>query len=315
VTIQPQLALVTPAYNQAQFIADTVRSVLAQDVPVEYLVINDGSTDGTMAVLETFGDSVVVVSRENRGQTATINEGWRRTSAPIIGWLNSDDTLLPGAARFVLNFLNSHPDVDIVYGTTVFTDSEGRISGEPAGEPYDADLILRRAKNPIPQPSAFIRRRVLERVGYLNESLYYFMDWDFWLRSCVEHCIVHVDRPLSTYRLHGASKTVAEQPKVAPEILAVYEGFFDSPWLPTRILALKEESLFFARLASAAYLLHGGDAAGARRAAIAASRASPRLALRRQGFRQVAYCAAGASYPYTLLRRVLGRQASFTGYG
>jgi len=107
-----RLALVTPAYNQAQFVSDTVNSVLAQDVPIEYLVIDDGSTDGTREVLAGFGDSIRLISRANRGQTATINEGWRRTTAPILGWLNSDDTLLPGAARLAIDYLADHPDVD-----------------------------------------------------------------------------------------------------------------------------------------------------------------------------------------------------------
>lgn len=304
----PRLALVTPAYNQAQFLVDTIESVLSQEVPIEYLVIDDGSTDDTPAVLKRFSGSIEFMSRENRGQTATINEGWRRTSAPIIGWLNSDDTLLPGAAQFAIEYFDEHPEVDIVYGTTLFTDAAGNVVGEPAGTPYDPDALLRRCTNPIPQPSAFIRRTVLDSVGFLDESLYYFMDWEFWLRASVDHRIAHVPIPLSTYRLHDASKTVADQRRVAPEILKVYESFFRTPGLPPQVMAVEEESLLFARLALAAYLLHGGDASGARRATISATRANPRLALRRPALRRVAYCAAGSTVPYRALRRLLGRE-------
>jgi len=171
------------------------------------------------------------------------------------------------------------------------------------GRPYDRDLLLRRCENPIPQPSAFLRRTVIDRIGSLNESLYYFMDWDLWLRACVEHHFAHVPVPLSTYRLHGASKTVSEECRIAPEILRVYETFFRSAGLPPQVKAAEEEALLFARLASATYLLHGGDAAGARRAAISATRSSPRLALRSPALRRVAYCAAGSSIPYQAIRR------------
>jgi glycosyltransferase involved in cell wall biosynthesis len=299
----PGLAIVTPAYNQAQFLPDTIESVLGQDVPVEYLVINDGSTDATHSVLDGFGRCLRSISRENRGQTPTINEGWTKTSAPIIGWLNSDDTLLPGAARFAVEYLDAHPEVDIVYGTTVFTDADGKVLGEPAGRPYDRDDVLRRGLNPIPQPSAFLRRRVIEHVGPLDGSLYYFMDWDLWLRAGLHHRIVHVPKPLSTYRLHCASKTVAEERRVAPEILRVYEGYFRRTDIPPEVKAVEAEALLFAGLTSAVYLLHGGDAPGARRLTLRAMRSNPRLALNPSALRRAAYCAAGSTPPYRAIRR------------
>ena len=307
----PRIGLVTPAYNQAQFLGATVDSVLCQDESVEYLVIDDGSSDETLAILESYGEKLTWRTRANRGQTATINEGWTTINADVLGWLNSDDTLLPGAISWVAKFFSDHPDVDVVYGSTVFTDSHGTPLGPPRGRPFDYKVFLSRAENPIPQPSAFVRRRVVSNIGLLDESLQYFMDWDFWLRAGVTHSIVHVPVPLSTYRLHAGAKGESSMGRYAPELLRVYEQFFDSPLCTTELRAMRGEAMLHAAITSAGYLYRSGNVSDARHQVFELALGSPMKVVRFRALRKMIFFAFGHTRAYSLLRRV----RSFGGFG
>src|SRR5918997_5227800 len=118
----PLVSIVTPTYNQAAFLRETLDSVLAQDYPfIEHIVIDDGSTDETPRVLEEYAGRVEWERHDNMGQTPTINKGWQRSRGEILTWLNSDDTLLPGAVTKAVEYLQSHPGCDIVFGDTLFT--------------------------------------------------------------------------------------------------------------------------------------------------------------------------------------------------
>src|SRR5712675_288459 len=119
---RPLVSIVTPTFNQADFLRDTLDSVLAQDYPnIEYLVIDDGSTDATPAILGEYTGRVEWESQANMGQTPTINKGWERSNGDIITWLNSDDTFLPGAVSKAVSYLEAHPDVGIIFGDSLFT--------------------------------------------------------------------------------------------------------------------------------------------------------------------------------------------------
>src|SRR5262249_43721007 len=123
---QPLVSVVTPTYNQAAFLRDTIESVLGQDYPaIEYQIIDDGSTDETRAILNEYAGRIWVESHPNRGQTPTINKGWERAKGDIVTWLNSDDTFLPGAVMTAVNYLEQHPDVGIIFGDTLFTNPDG----------------------------------------------------------------------------------------------------------------------------------------------------------------------------------------------
>src|SRR5712664_4752807 len=116
------VSVVTPTYNQAAFLRDTVESVLSQDYPaIEYQIIDDGSTDETPRILEEYSGRARIERHQNRGQTPTINKGWERATGDILTWLNSDDTFLPGAVSAAVKYFAEHPDVGIVFGDTLFT--------------------------------------------------------------------------------------------------------------------------------------------------------------------------------------------------
>src|SRR5688572_12229988 len=135
----PTVTVVTPAYNQGEFLRDTIESVLSQDYPnIEYVVLDDGSTDDTPKILAEYGDRFKWESQKNMGQTATINKGWAMTGGEIITWLNSDDTYLPGAVSKAVDYLQRHQDVGVVYGDTLTTEADGTPFGRSkALPPFD----------------------------------------------------------------------------------------------------------------------------------------------------------------------------------
>jgi len=159
----PLVSIVTPTYNQAAFLPETIESVLAQDYPhIEYIVIDDGSTDETPEILTRYTGRLSWESQSNRGQTPTINKGWQGSHGEIITWLNSDDTYLPGAVSKAVDYFQKHPDVDVVYGDTLLTEADGTPIERLKSPEFDYDEFVANCHNPIPQPSAFIRRSVMD---------------------------------------------------------------------------------------------------------------------------------------------------------
>lgn len=272
----PLVSIVTPAYNQAAFLTETIETVLSQDYPrIEYLVFDDGSTDNTAEILKGYTGRLIWESHANRGQTPTINKGWERSHGDIITWLNSDDTFLPGAVSKAVDFLQQHPEIDIVYGDTLLTEADGTPLDRVKAPEFSYESLVSKCHNPIPQPSAFIRRRVMEDVGLLDPHFYYFMDWDFWLRAGIRHSFKYFPELLSTYRLHEESKTVAQAVKAAPELEYMYRKFFELPDLPENIRRLQKEAMMNMYFTTGGYYLNGGDQKSARRMAKKALQTRP----------------------------------------
>lgn len=272
----PLVSIVTPAYNQATFLPETIESVLTQDYGhIEHIVIDDGSTDSTREVLSRYTGRLIWESQPNQGQTPTINKGWQRSHGDIITWLNSDDTYLPGAVSKAVDYFQQHPDIDVVYGDTLLTEADGTPIDRMKAPEFSYRALVANCHNPIPQPSAFIRRRVMEDVGLLDPHYYYFMDWDFWLRAGIRHSFAYFPELLSTYRLHEASKTVAQAVRAAPELEYMYRKFFRMPDLPDSIRRLEKEAMMNMFFTTGGYYLNGGDRRSARRMATKALQARP----------------------------------------
>ena len=303
----PLVSIVTPTYNQACFLAETIESVLSQDYnAIEYRVINDGSTDDTERVLGRYANRIVWESQANMGQTATINTGWQKAQGEILAWLNSDDTLLPGAVSLVVEYLRRQPDVDILYGDTVFTDAVGgHVPVRSRKGPFDYREFIRSCENPIPQPSAFIRRRVLDDIGLLDSKFYYFMDWDYWLRAGLRHGIVHIQAALSTYRLHAGSKTISGLARAAPELRYMYGKFFSDSTLPLEIRSLESEAMRNMYFTSAGYFLHGHVWRASAVNVLRAVRVDPGLVFTASGIHKVAYCLFGHLEVYRAMAKAL----------
>lgn len=216
------LTLVTPSFNQQKYIQATIDSVLSQDYPhLEYIVMDGASTDGTVDLLKACGDRVKWVSEKDAGQTDAIARGFALGTGQILGWLNSDDTLEPGAITRAMDYLAAHPEVDLVYGDAAFINEQGRFIAPCAHvEPFDRHRLLHYSDF-IVQPAAFFRRSALDRAGGLDISLHWAMDYDLWLKLSAVGKAVYLPGRLANYRWLGDNKTASGGSGRLEEVLGV----------------------------------------------------------------------------------------------
>lgn len=229
----PLVSVVTPSYNQGPYIGETIASVLGQDYPnLEYWVVDGGSDDETLAVLRAHeGDPRFHwLSEPDRGQSDAINKGWSRCRGALLAWLNSDDTYLPGALRGQVEALLANPGAGGVYGDVVFTDAAGRRLGRVHARPFSPSTVL--SLKGAPQPAVFLRREVVLRAGPLDLGRRYAMDVDLWARAVRLAPWARNPRLVATYRLHAASKTVAEGAGFYEEWLDIARRYYAQPGLP-----------------------------------------------------------------------------------
>ncbi len=222
-TSWPLVSIVTPSYNQAQFLEATIRSVLSQDYPcLEYIIVDGGSTDGSLEIIQKYADRLAWwVSEPDRGQTDAINKGFAHAHGEIFAWLNSDDTYEPDAVRGAVQFLLEHPQVGMVYGDANFIDEEGRVIGKFDARQTDYRR-LRRGYVHIPQQAAFFRASLWHQIGPLDPSFYFAMDYDLWVRIAARAPIVYVPRTWANFRLHLHGKTLVADDRCWPEMLRVH---------------------------------------------------------------------------------------------
>jgi glycosyltransferase involved in cell wall biosynthesis len=202
--------VVTPSYNQGGFIRETLESVLAQDYPhIEHLVIDGGSTDETAAVVAEYSGRLSWISEPDRGQSDAINKGFRRARGDIVCWLNSDDVLMPLAVSKAVAEFERDADLKAVYGDAYRIDRQGEVIGEfpKAGPPNLWKLVYH--SDYISQPTVFLRRRALDEVGYLDESLHWGMDWDLFIRLGKQGRIAYIRQLLASQREYDDTKTAS----------------------------------------------------------------------------------------------------------
>lgn len=265
----PLITLVTPTLNQAAFIRQTIDSVLAQNYPaLDYRVLDGGSSDGTAEILAGYGERLSWQSAPDRGQTDAINRGWSAGSGEILAWLNSDDFYLPGALEKVGRFFAVHPDVDWLYGDCLLANARGEITGHYAARPYDYLVLVRETHNFVPQPATFIRRRVYQELGPLDENLHYVMDFDYWLRAGMRHPGAYLSEPLAALRLHDTAKSVAHLARFARELVTVYQRFFSAKDLPPALRAVERLAMSNIYLRAADCAFWGESLGEARRMAL-----------------------------------------------
>jgi len=222
---RPLVTIVTPSFNQGRFIRATIESVLAQRYPhIEYLVMDGGSTDETVKILQEYDDRLTWVSERDGGQAEAINKGWRRARGSVLAYLNSDDTYLPDAVERAVACLEAQPDAVAVYGEGYHVDETGAILERYPTEPFSMTRLEETCF--ICQPTVFLRREILERVGYLNESLHYCMDYDLWVRVGRVGRFAHTPHHLATSRLHGETKTLGQRVRAHSEILGMVHRHF-----------------------------------------------------------------------------------------
>jgi len=206
----PTVSVVTPSFNQAEFLPRTIESVLGQDYPhVEYLILDGGSTDGSAHIIREHRDRLAYwASEPDGGQADAINSGWQRSRGDILAWLNSDDTYEPGAISAVVQAFERNAALDLVAGDCQVIDRQDRyVQDLPASELEGWSIL---SGNSLPQPGLFFRRSAVKSAGWLDTSLRYVFDWGLLLRLWLNGCSsYHLSRYVANFRVWGASKTAS----------------------------------------------------------------------------------------------------------
>jgi glycosyltransferase involved in cell wall biosynthesis len=233
---KPLVSVVTPSYNMAAFLAETIESVLSQDYPrIEYIVMDGGSTDGTLEILKRYGDRLRYVSTPDNGAAAAINRGSDAASGSVLAWLNADDTFLPGAVSAAVERLTAEPDAALVYGKAHWVDARGRILRPYPTVPFDPERLSR--ENYICQPAAFLRKSAFQKAGKLDPSLQSAFDYDLWIRLSRHGRFVHSEQYWATSRMHRNCKTLGNRSQMYAECFALFHrhfGYVPFRWVHSR---------------------------------------------------------------------------------
>jgi glycosyltransferase involved in cell wall biosynthesis len=205
----PKITIITPSYNQGQYIENTILSILNQDYPnLEYIIIDGGSTDNTVAIIKKYEERIHYwVSEKDSGQSNAINKGFKIASGDIVNWINSDDQLMPGALMSLAKRFQENPDAIMIHGRIEYFGEttpyySRNLSVKDIETRYAAHICM-------PQPATFYRKQLLDEQGLLDESLHFSMDTDLFIRAGLHYTIVQVEDVFSRFRLHAASKSVS----------------------------------------------------------------------------------------------------------
>ncbi len=223
-TESPLVSIVTASFNQARYLEATINSVLGQEYPrIEYIIVDGGSTDGSVDVIKKYADKLAWwVSEKDKGQTDAINKGFNRATGDILAWLNSDDTYNPGAISQAVKYLLENPEVGLVYADCNFIDEEDRIIGKFNSAQTDLRK-LREGYVHIPQQTMFFRAKYWKELGPLDPSFYFAMDYDLWTRIAARAPFKYLaGKTWANFRLHTSGKTVAADDRCWPEMLRVH---------------------------------------------------------------------------------------------
>jgi FkbM family methyltransferase len=208
-----KISIITPSYNQAPFIERTILSVLNQNYPdLEYIVMDGGSTDGTVEILKKYSDRILWKSEKDNGQSDAINKGIKIATGDIIAYLNSDDTYGPDALAAIAQFFKKNPTQKWAYGKCRIIDAKDREIRKPIT--FYKNFLLKKysyakllSENFISQPATFWKREIHEEIGYFNESEHYCMDYEFWLRIGQKYPAGIIDAYLANFRYYPNSKS------------------------------------------------------------------------------------------------------------
>ncbi len=223
----PLVTIITPSFNQAKFIEATILSVLSQSYKnIEYIVIDGGSTDGSVDIIRKYEKQLAFwVSEKDRGQSDAINKGFRKATGKYLNWLNSDDILQPDGLRTLVEYMERHPEISCVFGNTVFIGPDGEYLFRRREIPLDPAIITYAVNYP-PQPSALFRKDIIDRIGLLDETYHYCMDHELWLRmNSAGARFGHLRDFVSGYRLHSASKGILNPRVIEVERLQLRRKF------------------------------------------------------------------------------------------
>lgn len=226
-----KISIITPSYNQASFIERTILSVFNQNYPdLEYIIIDGGSTDGTLSILKKYSDRIIWKSEKDNGQSDAINKGLRMATGDIVAYLNSDDTYEPGALQKVTDFFQTNPDQKWVYGKCkIINKNDQKIRKLIT---FYKNLLLKKysyskllSENFISQPATFWKKELLQEVGYFNEDEHFCMDYEYWLRIGQKYPAGVINEYLANFRYYANSKSGGVNKKQFQDELRIAKKF------------------------------------------------------------------------------------------
>ncbi len=256
------VSIITPSYNQAAYLEQTMRSVLTQDHPrIEYIVIDGASTDGSVEIIKRYSDQLAYwASEKDRGQADAINKGFARASGDIVAWLNSDDYYLPGAVAAAVKAFDENPDAVLVYGDMLAVDENGRTFNTLTYKQLTLEDLL--CFQIIGQPAVFMRRSVLQGLG-LDLDFHFLLDHLFWIQIARRGRIIHVPQTWSAARYHAEAKNRAKAAEFGREAFRILELAAQDKDLAPVLAKVARRARASAHRVDARYLLDGGQPAGA----------------------------------------------------
>jgi glycosyltransferase involved in cell wall biosynthesis len=239
----PLVTVITPTYNRAEYLEETIKSVLSQDYPnIEYIILDDGSTDNSAEIIKKYLKKVIWETHKNIGEVPTVNKGLAMAKGEIITVVNSDDPLLPGAIKSAVTFMQKNPKIIVVYGDWVNIDENGHTIEEFKTLDYSYEYMIR-THNCLIGPGAFFRKIVVERLKGRDTKFKYVSDFDFWLRAGLIGAFARIPRILSTSRIHSGQATFEHRSfSMAIDHILILNKIFGLPNIPPHIKKLKPQA-------------------------------------------------------------------------
>lgn len=288
------VSIITPSYNQAAFLEQTIRSVLEQNYPsIEYWVVDGGSSDGSVEIIRRYAGRLAGwVSEPDRGQADAVNKGFARATGEYIAWLNSDDLYYPGALSEAVRALETTPQAPFVFSDVESIDEAGRAFNRMRyGDWGLADLMRFQI---IGQPGVFMRRSALLETGFLDTSYHYILDHHLWLRLAALGRPRYVPGALwAAARAHPGAKNTAQAAGFAPEALRLAEWLLADPRFQPLAGQMRKQILAGAHRFSGFYLAEADQPKAALRHYARSFGLSPAAAL--QDWRRVFSALASAA--------------------
>ena len=252
------VSIITPSYNQAKYLEQTIQSVLNQDYPrIEYIVIDGASKDGSVDIIKKYADKLTYwESKKDKGQADAINKGFAHATGEIIAWLNSDDYYLPGAVRAAVKVFEENPDVVLVYGDMLAVDENSTTFNTLTYKQLTLEDLF--CFQIIGQPAVFMRRSALQKTSGLDLTFHFLLDHLLWIKIAKQGKILHVSQTWAAARYHAEAKNVAKAAEFGLEAFRILETIAQDKDLAKALLDVDRRAHASAFRVDARYLLDGG---------------------------------------------------------